>query len=127
MDLRIQLFIDALKKDPELEDWQITQADNAIKLYIVHFLSASADTVELSSNSIELQNKFPDDQEIIKKVREVLRIRHYAYSTERAYTDWFKRFHNYLTIIKKIGQLRALRNMSKAPVSPLDTLLSDKE
>ncbi|MFH2047286.1 MAG: integron integrase [Pseudomonadota bacterium] len=101
LDLRVQLFLDALKKDRELQDWQITQAENAIKLYINNFLPTSGGTAILSPNAdTEAENKFPDDQKIIKEIREILRIKHYAYSTERTYIDWFKRFHAYLTKAK---------------------------
>lgn len=49
----------------------------------------------------EDENIFPSDQKVQEKLREILRIKHYAYSTERTYIDWFKRFHAYLTDIKK--------------------------
>jgi integron integrase len=102
LDLRIQMFLDALKKDKKLEDWQFTQADNAVKLYIHHFLPASGGAAKLSPNAqIPPENIFPGDQKVQEKIREILRIKHYAYSTERAYIDWFKRFHAYLTDIKK--------------------------
>jgi hypothetical protein len=32
LDLRIQMFFDVLKKDKKLLDWQLIQADKAIKL-----------------------------------------------------------------------------------------------
>jgi hypothetical protein len=35
-----------------------------------------------------------------KKIREILRIKHYAYSTERIYIEWVLRFHAYLTDVK---------------------------
>lgn len=38
-DLKIQLFLDDLKKNPKYQDWQIAQAENAVKLYVDHFLS----------------------------------------------------------------------------------------
>ena len=34
LDLRVQMFLDVLKKDKKLLDWQFTQADNAVKLYV---------------------------------------------------------------------------------------------
>ncbi|MBL7130087.1 MAG: integron integrase [Candidatus Omnitrophica bacterium] len=33
-------------------------------------------------------------------MREAIRVRHYSYSTERAYLDWARRFLNYLTDVK---------------------------
>src|SRR5512145_2313925 len=38
-DLNIQLFLDDLKKNPKYQDWQIAQAQNAVKLYVDHFMS----------------------------------------------------------------------------------------
>ena len=101
LDLRIQMFLDALKEDKKLEDWQFTQADNAVKLYIHHFLPAAGDTAILSPNlPITPEIKFPNDNKVREKIREALRIKHYAYSTERTYIEWFKRFHAYVTDIK---------------------------
>jgi hypothetical protein len=101
LDLRIQMFLDALKKDQKLQDWQFAQADNAVKLYIHHFLPESGGAAKLSPNAqTPSENKFPSDQKVREKIREILRIKHYAYSTERTYIDWFKRFHAYLTGVK---------------------------
>ena len=98
LDLRIQMFLDSLKNDKKLQDWQFTQADNAVKLYIHHFLSESGNVANLSPNAqTEAENKFPNDQKMREQIREILRIKHYAYSTERTYVDWFKRFHAYIT------------------------------
>ncbi|MEE9910593.1 MAG: integron integrase [Deltaproteobacteria bacterium] len=46
------------------------------------------------------QRIFPDAAAIHQKIREALRIKHYAYSTEKTYTEWFQRFFDYLTGIK---------------------------
>jgi integron integrase len=46
------------------------------------------------------EKKFPDVKTVQEKIREILRIKHYAYSTERTYIDWFGRFHTYLTDVK---------------------------
>jgi integron integrase len=98
LDLRIQMFLDTLKKDQKLHDWQFTQADNAVKLYIHHFLSEAGGSAKLSPNAqTPPENIFPNEQKVREKIREILRIKHYAYSTERTYIDWFKRFHTYLT------------------------------
>ena len=99
LDLRIQMFLDILKKDKKLQDWQFTQADNAVKLYIHHYLSNN--TSVLTPNSETAAEKgFPDAKTVQEKIREILRIKHYAYSTERTYIDWFVRFHAYLTGVK---------------------------
>jgi len=82
-----------------LQDWQFEQADNAIKLYIHHFLS---NNVSALSPAVEMSDgkKYPDVKTVQKKIREILRIKHYAYSTERTYIEWFLRFHTYLTGVK---------------------------
>ena len=101
LDLRIQMFLDSLNKDKKLQDWQFTQADNAVKLYIHHFLSEPGGAAKLLPNAqIAAENKFPKNKVVQEKIREILRIKHYAYSTKRTYIDWFQRFYAYLTGIK---------------------------
>ncbi len=100
MALRVQMFLGRMKKDQKIQEWQYTQAENAVKLYIHHFLSnsPSALTPEMQNAN---QKRFPDSRTIQKKIREALRIKHYAYSTERTYIEWFQRFYDYLIKIRK--------------------------
>ncbi|MBU1087596.1 MAG: integron integrase [Candidatus Omnitrophica bacterium] len=37
---------------------------------------------------------------ILARMKELLRIKHYAYSTERSYLDWSKRFFDYMTTVR---------------------------
>ena len=99
LDLRVQMFLDVLKKDEKLQDWQFEQADNAIKLYIHHFLSNNTSALSPEAEMADSE-KYPDVKTVQKKIREILRIKHYAYSTERTYIEWFLRFHAYLTDVK---------------------------
>ena len=99
MDLRIQIFLDFLKKDKKLQEWQVTQAENALNLYIHHFLSNNISSLSPALETV-YENIFPDAGAMLEKIREALRIKHYAYSTERTYIEWFQRFNVYLTGVK---------------------------
>ncbi|MDO8722953.1 MAG: integron integrase [Syntrophales bacterium] len=99
IELRKGLFLDSLTKDQKLQDWQVEQADNAIRLYINHFLSDDISSLSPNAKS-DPQNKLPDYQGVLQKLQEAIRIKHYAYSTERTYMEWFKRFYNYVTSTK---------------------------
>lgn len=99
LDLRMQMFIDVLKKDEKLQDWQFEQAVHAVKLYIHHFLSNNTAVLSPGAET-GAGKKYPEVNAVQEKIREILRIKHYAYSTERTYIDWFLRFHAYLTSVK---------------------------
>ena len=99
IDLRIRLFLDNLANNQKLPDWQVEQAENAVRLYINNFLSGDVSSLSPNVESVA-ENKLPDYQEVQRKLREVIRIKHYAYSTERTYIEWFQRFHTYVTKIK---------------------------
>ena len=88
VDLRIEMFLDALKKDKKLQEWQVVQADNAVRLYIHHFLSEAGNISQLFPNAgTAAEKRFHDAKTMQGKIRETLRIKHYAYSTERTYID----------------------------------------
>ncbi|MFZ5985988.1 MAG: hypothetical protein ACOYWZ_02560 [Bacillota bacterium] len=38
-DLRIEKFLNHLKSEKSISDWQVRQADNALRLYINHFFN----------------------------------------------------------------------------------------
>ena len=71
----------------ELEEWQIKQADYAIKLY----------SFFVSSNSEENREPFASDwNKITDKFRDTLRLQHKSFSTEKTYLLWLKSFRYYL-------------------------------
>ncbi|MFH1877018.1 MAG: integron integrase [Candidatus Omnitrophota bacterium] len=63
------------------EDWQLNQAEEAVKLYFQEFIKG-------------------DSLSILSKLRKAIRLKHYSYSTERSYFDWAQRFFEYLVHIK---------------------------
>jgi len=50
--------------------------------------------------TIKKKNNF-DLKVVINKTREIIRIKHYSYRTERTYVDWMKRFFKYMIEIKE--------------------------
>jgi integron integrase len=98
-DLLFEKFLDKLKSQKSTADWQIRQARDAVKLYITHFM---ADKKTASQpGKPQKGRKIPDASQVIQEMRKAIRIKHYAYSTERTYIDWAKRFFDYTLKLKK--------------------------
>jgi len=81
IDVKIHDFIMFLHRS-ELDDWQLKQAEKAVRLYMKNFSQA-------------------DQEPVISRMRRAIRLKHYSYSTERTYLDWTQRFLNYLSTVKK--------------------------
>jgi hypothetical protein len=79
-DLQVRKFLDLLKGQENIADWQIKQANDAVQLYVNQFIDGS----ESQSCSIPLENKEnpPTISKMLGDMREALRIKHYAYRTE---------------------------------------------
>jgi integron integrase len=74
------------------EEWQLKQAEEAIRLYFQDFIKG-------------------DSASIFSKLRKAIRLKHYSYATERVYLDWAQRFFEHLIRIKKENvQINALRS-----------------
>jgi site-specific recombinase XerC len=96
-DLRAEKFLNELKSQKNIADWQIKQAHDALRLYIHHFLKA--ETSILSPDTP--RKRLPDFSKIITEMRQAIRIKHYSYRTERSYLDWAERFNDYISNVKK--------------------------
>lgn len=81
-------FLDSLRADEKVLDWQPRQADDALKLYYFHFLGQGA--AKLSDTL-----KGADSAATLAEVKRLIRLRHYSYSTERTYLHWIGRFFTY--------------------------------
>ena len=47
-------------------------------------------------------SKFPDFNAVIDTLRELIRLKHYSYSTEQTYIEWARKFHTFILDSKGI-------------------------
>jgi integron integrase len=81
-------FLDDLAKHHE--DWQVRQADSALRLYD-YFLSQ-----EMKTFSEDMPESVRDWASIEGKMLEALRLRHMSYSTEKTYLLWVRGFRAFI-------------------------------
>jgi hypothetical protein len=81
-------FLEALKSDPHVTDWQIRQAGDAIRLYYFHYRGLKP----IHLQAVKAGDSAPA---LLKETTRLLRLKHYSYSTERTYLQWIKRFLDY--------------------------------
>ena len=70
--------------------WQLQQASDAIRIYRDQYRGAKAEDDDGPSVPA-----FVDDAARLERLREVIRLRHYASSTEKTYLHWNRRFLAY--------------------------------
>jgi integron integrase len=88
-------FVDFLKKNNDLQDWQIKQAENAVRLYIDNFRAGDGAKVLPEAAQAAYANGL-EFKTVEGKIREAMRLRHYSYSTEQTYVEWCRRFYAWL-------------------------------
>jgi hypothetical protein len=81
-------FIETLKSDTRLSDWQIRQAADAINLYYFHFRGHKPHNMS-KVKSCDFRSN------LLQEAQRLIRLKHYSYSTERTYLQWIDRFINY--------------------------------
>jgi hypothetical protein len=87
-DLSVEKFLNHLKSQKKIADWQIKQAGEALRLYIHHFLDGKTSVL-----SPDVPQKRPFDvSKILSEMGQAIRIKHYSYRTERSYLEWVERF-----------------------------------
>jgi integron integrase len=93
---RIALFVESLQASGHYQDWQVSQAERAVRLYLVNF---SKDTSLTSPPPTSIQAGSDGSFQkaaALDALRTIIRIKHYSYSTERTYLDWVRRLFDYL-------------------------------
>ncbi|MBW2038539.1 MAG: tyrosine-type recombinase/integrase [Deltaproteobacteria bacterium] len=93
-------FLDVLRSEKRIHDWQPRQADDAIRLYYFHYLGKTGNRASDGDMPADVLGT-------LQEIRRLIRLRHYSYSTERTYLQWVERFLAY-----------ALKPASKLPVDP---------
>jgi integron integrase len=86
---RVRHFCDDLERSGS-QDWQIRQAENALRIYFVNFLDRQ-DWRQATRAASATQERV-DTFSSLALMRTRLRARHYSYRTEVTYVDWARRF-----------------------------------
>lgn len=88
---QVPLFIRDLNESGSYQDWQVRQADQAVRLYFSNFLKVQS-TPQGNGNS---STTVTTQQAALDNFREGLRLRHYASRTEQTYMEWVRRYFTY--------------------------------
>ena len=96
MGERIDVFVEGLRSSGSWEDWQIEQAERAVKVYF-HTFQNGADAEDRPAARVERDAVGRVDAgESLEAARSLLRTKHYSYRTEQTYLMWMGQFLEYL-------------------------------
>lgn len=93
---RVQRFRERLEANEKIADWQVAQAEQAIRLYFVNFRQTTNWRQPARVAKIRSEDGRVDETAAMDHMRERLRLKHYSYRTEKTYIDWVQRFFRYL-------------------------------
>lgn len=96
---QVRRFCDDLERGGGAEEWQVRQADHALKVYFVNFLQRT-DWCGGPASAVANQPCRVDALAALEQLRLRLRTRHYSYRTESTYVDWVRRFLSYLSALQ---------------------------
>ncbi len=94
---QLPLFIRELNSSGGHQDWQIRQADQAVRLYFSNFLMARPSTASGLSEKRAPALPCPplSEHAAVQAFRESLRLRNYAQRTESTYVGWVRQYLGY--------------------------------
>ena len=81
-------FVEGLRSNPRLQEWQPRQAEDALQLYYFHFLRNDGSRISPGT-------AFGGIPDALGEIKRLIRLKHYSYSTERTYLQWSDRFFAY--------------------------------
>jgi len=97
---RTDAFLAGMRKEGRFEDWQVDQAEKAIRLYFHNFQKDTSWSARPPDQAVDGNGKLrPADAE--RALRERIRVKHYSYRTEQTYAEWTRRFFEYLQSVQK--------------------------
>ena len=92
---QVRGFCEQLERDGRWQDWQVRQAEHALRIYFVNFLQRT-DWTRAPVNTAVDEDGRTNTLAALEQLRARIRTRHYSYRTECSYADWVRRFLDYL-------------------------------
>ena len=90
---QVRQFCEELERNDGCQDWQVRQAEQALRIYFVNFLQRT-DWHQPGSTLVD-QNGRTNPFAALDELRRGIRTRHYSYRTECSYADLVRRFFAY--------------------------------
>jgi hypothetical protein len=90
---QVRRFCGELEREGVWQDWQVHQAEQALRIYFVNFLRRT--DWHQPTGTLVAQNGCTNPLAALDELRRRIRTRHYAYRTECSYADWVRRFFAY--------------------------------
>ena len=91
---QVRRFCEELERNGGVADWQVRQADQALRMYFVNFLKRT-EWHRRSASTVVDEQGCTNRLAALEELRTRLRTRHYSYRTECTYVDWVRRFFDY--------------------------------
>jgi len=91
---QVRSFCEDLEREGR-QDWQVRQAEQALRIYFVNFLNRT-DWHRQTPSAVTGSDGRTDPLAAVQQLRARIRTRHYSYRTEASYADWVRRFFDYL-------------------------------
>jgi len=85
------MFLAALGKRTGVEPWQIRQATTRVRIYRYQYRTDSAKSEKEKPSKALASN----ENDLLARLQEIIRLRHYAKSTEKYYLHWTRWFFAY--------------------------------
>jgi hypothetical protein len=92
---QVRRFCENIERGGSLEDWQVRQAEQALRIYFVNFLQRT-DWHRRPASTVVDEQGAASPLAALEQLRLRVRTRHYSYRTECTYADWVRRFFDYL-------------------------------
>ncbi len=102
---QVRGYCEELERKGGYEDWQLRQADQALRLYFVNFLKRTEWHQRPVSSVVDEQGS-TSPLAALDQLRTRLRARHYSYRTECTYVDWVRRFLGYVAKQQSVPEPR---------------------
>ena len=102
---QVRGFCEELERNGGSEDWQVRQADQALRIYFVNVLKRTEWHQRPASTVVDAQGS-TSPLAALEQLRARLRTRHYSYRTECTYVDWVRRFLDYAARQQGVPQPR---------------------
>ncbi len=96
LDERIESFLEEVRANRRCEDWQVDQAEKAVRIFFYTFQGDQSASEKPIARISVTDDGLLNRAEATECVRNVIRTKHYSLRTEQTYVLWLKQFFDYL-------------------------------